>query len=279
MALVVLGLTLSTTAIPNPSSSSSSSSSTVVLNCSSAKFNRDLYLLGPGICANAANATPNAYVCTGAQCPALGDPQACGLICDQDVSCTGFQVGDLEEDEKNGANEQNHGYPVCKVFTNVKPTVGPSEWVWTRVNGTQPPGNISIARALTTKNASASASGSTSTSCCFKRAYPRPNPVDNPVPKPVQQTERAMKIFANRSAMAAKASIAALPKVTHLVDVCANLTKLFTPQNCPGLADLTDNGTLAPWPSAAQILERFSAEVSLVVLLWLGVCFVCPNEL
>ncbi len=37
---------------------------------------------------------------------------------------------------------------------------------------------------------------------------------------------------------------------------------LFDAVACPGMADVTANGTLAPWPSAAQILQRFAEELA-----------------
>ena len=83
---------------------------------------------------------------------------------------------------------------------------------------------------------------------------------------PPAQSANQVRIFANRTKLAANASAAALPALVEHITFCSNITAadgnyIFGAVACPGLADLTNNGTLAPWPTANQILERFSAEV------------------
>jgi hypothetical protein len=87
-----------------------------------------------------------------------------------------------------------------------------------------------------------------------------------PLVTPLQQSARAREIFSNTIAPnAAAASAAATPAVAALVDYCAanatddsgNLLHLFNATNCPGLADLTANGTTAPWPTGAQVVKRY----------------------
>ena len=66
---------------------------------------------------------------------------------------------------------------------------------------------------------------------------------------------------------AAEASRAALPDLVKLIEYCtvnASLSgggSLFDHNHCPGMAYATQNGTLAPYPSPTQLLDRFSAEV------------------
>ena len=106
-----------------------------------------------------------------------------------------------------------------------------------------------------------------STTTTTTQRYPRPNPKCNPVPAPPFQSATQREVFARKAALARAANDAALPALVELVDFCATQGlgpqgpgSLFDVANCPGLADLTANGTLAPFPSAAAILERFTAE-------------------
>jgi hypothetical protein len=90
-----------------------------------------------------------------------------------------------------------------------------------------------------------------------------------PLVKPPQQSARAKELFASLASKAAAASAMAAPSLYAMVDFCAaNATDssgvaedLFAPPKCPGLADLTANGTAAPWPSSAQIVQRFVDEL------------------
>ena len=133
---------------------------------------------------------------------------------------------------------------------------------WTVTPGTQPVDPRTVVRANATLDP---------TSCCYKRDYPRPNPSDNPVPKPPKQSEAQKLVWGNNSLNASVASAAALPALLEMVEYCAENAvypdkpnesyHLFNTTNCPGMADVTNNGTLAPWPNASQLVERFSAEV------------------
>ena len=210
---------------------------------------RDLALLGQGRCTNTAGNFPTSFACLSTECPDMFDVETCGLVCESFGPCTGFEL-------RLPANAPNTTSPECWVITATTPPVGSYVFPLVQVNGTQPATSSGVVVAATDHSPSA---------CCYKKAYPRPNPLDNPVPIPVAQSDAQKQIFANRTALAEAASNAALPNLTALIDFCANYTTdgthLFDAVKCPGLADLTQNGTLAPWPTTAQILERFDAEV------------------
>ena len=111
-----------------------------------------------------------------------------------------------------------------------------------------------------------------------QKAWPRPNPANNPVTVPPKQSPFQQELFANHSKAAAAASAAAVPELTSIIEYCSEHAvdhagrpyPMFNATNCPGMADLTNNGTTASSPSAAQILKRFSEEVCSLVRL-----FVC----
>ena len=146
------------------------------------------------------------------------------------------------------------------MFVSTPPLTGKaSGWNWTQVNDTQLPQQPSNGLVVAAANGRGDA-------CCYKAPYPTPNPVENPVPTPVAQTDRQTAIFANRSALAANHSATAFDTVVELVEFCSkytvdNISYLFAAAECPGMADVTENGTLAPYPSAEQILERFTSQL------------------
>ena len=209
----------------------------------------DIVLAGQGNCVNGTSFTANTFACATSPCPATSDEATCGAVCAADPGCTGFEL------RANAANQ-----PECFVLTAAAPLPlnGSAALPWTPVNGTQE----DWGRAVATVN-------SVATACCYKRSYPRPNPFNNPVPKPPRQSAIQQAIFANKTALARAASVAATPALEQLVEFCAaNATDahghpydIFGPALCPGMADLTNNGTLAPYPTAAQILQRFSDEL------------------
>jgi len=210
------------------------------------EFGDDILLIGQGRCVDGAGQPATTYSCPAAPCPAMDEPAACALLCDGELECTGFEMR-LTTNTSTTAT--------CFIFVNHAPVTGESaQWPWVRTNGTQTGSGVVVASSDAAVN-----------SCCYKKAYPRPNPIDNPVPVPIAQSDLQKEIFANRTVEAAAASAAALPTLSALVDFCANYTTdgthLFDVTECPGMADVTENGTLAPWPNASQILERFSAEV------------------
>jgi hypothetical protein len=217
----------------------------------------DLYLQGAGNCINAAGLTPTYYHCsvpTG--CPATYTLAECGTVCASDDGCTGFEMVSTA-----GGVEQ------CHVFITQAPLIANSTFPpivnatmrnlnWTVVAGTQ----SNYGRTVANVNPQGTSS------CCYKNAYPRPNPSDNPVPMPPVQSPTQVATYANLSHIAAAAHTAALPALESLVAFCAaNATNggkpynIFGAEHCPGMADLTAISG-GEFPSASQILERFSLE-------------------
>ena len=83
---------------------------------------------------------------------------------------------------------------------------------------------------------------------------------------PPKQSDVQKEIFARMDARAANDSQAVLPALTELIDFCAKAEpELFSPKGCPGLADLTDNGTLAPYPTAGLLATQINAAMCVVV--------------
>jgi hypothetical protein len=214
----------------------------------------ELFLLGQGQCVNAQGLTPQAFVCNASAAPpnacaaANANATACAAQCSSDDGCTGFE---LRSDPASSA-------ALCFAFFATAPRSLP--WVVGDA-GTQL-GNSSSRRTVVATDGSPSA-------CCYRRSYPRPCPLDMPILTPPQQSGRAKEIFATMADRAAAASAAVLPDLLAFIDYCAAnattasgaLEDLFGRQNCPGLADLTANGTLAPWPTSAQIVQRYSDEM------------------
>jgi len=211
----------------------------------------NLQYLGAGHCANAQGLTTMAYSCNATyseQCALLGDVDACAAQCLLDDGCTGFELRSVAS-----------GTLPFQCFIMFQQVPLPTEGiVWTvGDNGTQLPTSSRVT-AVTTD-----ASGDT---CCYRRAYPRPCPVDMATAAPPKQSARTQAIFADMSAKAAAASAAVVPALEEFIAFCAaNGTTtepggLFGVAACPGLADLTNNGTTAPYPSADQIVARFSEE-------------------
>ena len=212
----------------------------------------DLVLLGSGHCADNDGLTPRAYGCndtSSPDCALVGDLDACALQCLKDAGCTGFEL----------RTNQTLRTTECRVFFHFLP---PAPWTWTVLdNGTQSVNSSRRAVATVTLNDDDDV-------CCYKRTYPRPCPKDNPVPVPPKQSDRAQEIFARMNAKAATASAGVLPNLTRMIEFCsANAVDggglpqvLFGADMCPGMADLTDNGTVAAFPSATDILRRFSEE-------------------
>ena len=204
----------------------------------------DIDLVGVGHCRNADGLTATVHQCVGEPCIAQGDPALCSLLCLLDDGCTGFE---LRTDPGTGQME-------CFPMYSTAPSLDESgvAWNWTKVNGTQPAFGRSVVSA-----------DNSSGTCCYKRAYPRPCPVDNPIKMPLKQSARAKEIFQRMDELASAASDRDLPKLIEFIDYClANATTdLFGVKLCPGMADVTLNGTLAPRPTSVQLLERFSAEV------------------
>ena len=196
---------------------------------------------------NAEGLTPRAFRCNSSmptQCVnATGSVDACVAQCNVDDGCTGFEV---RLDATTGAVAD------CLVFFSTLPAVPAVPWVVAQ-NGTQSANSSKI----TVVAVDAAAGGL----CCYRRAYPRPCPLDMPIVAPPKQSARAQAIFANRSQLAQAASEAVMPQLEALVDFCVKnaSSSLFTPAVCPGLADLTLNGTIEP--SAAQIVQRFGDEM------------------
>jgi hypothetical protein len=212
----------------------------------------DLFLLGQGLCVDAHGLTPQAFVCNATAqpdaCAAVStNATACAAQCQLDDGCTGFE---LRADPTSGVLQ-------CFVIFNTVPAVPLLPWV-VGDNGTQ----------LASRTTVVATDGS-ALACCYRRSYPRPLPRDMPILKPPQQTSRDKEVFASLQAQAALASTAVLPALTAFIDYCAaNATdgagqpyNLFGTTNCPGLADLTANGTLAPYPTGAQVVQRFLDEV------------------
>jgi hypothetical protein len=212
----------------------------------------ELFLLGQGRCTNAQGLTPQTFACNATAspdaCAAVGaNASACAAQCFLDDGCTGFE---LRSDPTSGAAQ-------CLVIYNTLPASSSLPWALGD-NGTQLP----TGRTVVTTDGS-------SLACCYRRAYPRPLPRDMPIVKPPQQTDRVRDIFAGMATKAAAASAAVLPALESFIAFCAvNATDsagdpqdLFGVVACPGLADLTANGTLAPYPTAAQIVQRFADEL------------------
>jgi hypothetical protein len=212
----------------------------------------DLFFLGQGQCVNAQGLTPQAFVCNTSAAPdacaaANANATACAAQCNLDDGCTGFEL----------RSDPTSGTVLCFAVFNTAPSSLP--WVVGDA-GTQL-GNSSR-RTVVATDGSLSA-------CCYRRSYPRPCPLDMPILTPPQQSARAKEIFARMADRAAAASAAVLPELAAFIDYCAanatdssgNLQDLFGLQQCPGLADLTANGTLAPWPTGAQIAQRYSDEM------------------
>ncbi len=215
----------------------------------------DLVLLGPGRCVDGAGLEPRAFGCdrsASAHCGLVNNStSACALACLWDDGCTGFEMRRIDGDATAA---------VCRVFFSYPANAnGVLKWALLD-NGTQPSTGSQLVVV--------SASTARTDACCYKHSYPRPCPHDNPLAKPPKQSARAKQIFARMNASAEAASAVALPQVAELVDFCATQGMgpagpgtLFDVQNCPGLADLTQNGSVAPFPNAAQILQRFVEEM------------------
>jgi hypothetical protein len=212
----------------------------------------DLFLLGQGRCVNSQGLTPLSFACNATAAPdacaaVSTNATACAAQCHLDDGCTGFE---LSTDPSSGALR-------CLVFFRTLPA--PLQWVVGDA-GTQLV-NSSQRTVVTTD-------GSSST-CCYRRSYPRPCPLDMPILKPPQQSGRAKELFAAMAARAKAASEAVVPALADFIEFCAanavdrngRPENLFGVDLCPGLADLTANGTLAAWPSPAQIIQRFSDEM------------------
>jgi hypothetical protein len=210
----------------------------------------DLFLLGQGLCVDSQGLRPQVFACNASVAPSAcaavsTSASACAAQCQLDDGCTGFE---LRADATSGAVE-------CTVVFNTLPQ--PLPWVVSD-SGTQ---NVS-GRTVVATDGSALA-------CCYRRSYPRPLPFDMPIQKPPPQSARVKEIFAGLAERAAAASASIAPTLEAFIDYCAynatdaagNLQNLFGVAQCPGLADLTANGTTAPWPAAAQIIQRFSDEV------------------
>jgi hypothetical protein len=236
----------------------------------------DLFLLGEGHCVNALGLTPLAFACNASaspECAAVSaNAVACAAQCALDDGCTGFE---LRTDPTSGAAQ-------CMVFFSSVPLTLP--WV-VGDEGTQW-ANSSRRTVVTTASSSSWSSsssaaatsvaspgvGDASSVCCYRRSYPRPLPVDMPILTPPQQSWRAKEVFARMAARAAEASAAVLPALETFIGYCAenatdaagNKQNLFGVALCPGMADLTANGTLAPYPTPAQIVQRFSDEMRAV---------------
>ena len=219
----------------------------------------DLLLLGQGRCVNRAGLEPRAFGCDVSATPectlVFNSTSACALSCLVDDGCTGFEMR-----QQAAADEV---VLTCRVFFSSPPSGGGGgTGSWALVdNGTQP--------ATGSQLSVVSASAVQDDACCYKRAYPRPCPHDNPPVKPPQQSASAKEIYDRENAQAAAASKAALPALVQLIDFCATQGlgadgmpgSLFDAVHCPGMADLTENGTLATFPSAAQIVQRFYEEM------------------
>jgi len=202
----------------------------------------DQSLVGQGRCVGVDGGNATVF---SANCTSFDAPSSCGGGCAAEAACVGFELRSLADNTTT-----------CHIVSASAPTLGSNEsCTWAQQVGTQSGTGLSVAAASGDPDA-----------CCYKRAYPNPNPFDNPVPTPPAQSTRQQAIFANKSAAAAAASQAALPNVTALIDFCANVSlsdgsHLFDVANCPAMAAVTANGTLAPWPSGAQIAERFALEI------------------
>ena len=209
---------------------------------------RAVSLVGQGHCVDSRNLTANAYTCTAEPCTPMQDPDTCELVCLGTRGCTGFE---LVNTSASGLGNN------CRVFSSVVPDLGAGLWPWRVENGTQ--NGRGSGFVVVSGDGSEDA-------CCYKVSYPLPNVNDNPVPIPPLQSEAQKAIFANRSSLAAAASAEALPALESLIDFCANYSTnggashLFDAASCPGMADVTQNGTLKPWPNASEILARFSQE-------------------
>ena len=248
----------------------------------------DLYLFGHGSCVDQANLTVSLFGCTNlshAQCLELADTGSCALACQADPGCTGFELRQMQlpvtpvqqlvhVQSQETVVSPSPAHPVPSPSPAHAPVPAPAPapalacfiavaqapakprhhqtLAWKQVNGTQPDNG----RVVAGTNADVD-------NCCYKRAYPRPNPSKNPVPTPPTQTEEQKMIFANQSALAAAASAAALPELTNLISFCAANASvpIFDAEHCPGMAYATANGTLAPYPTAEQLIERFAAAV------------------
>ena len=213
---------------------------------------QDFWLVGTGQCVDTAGNSTSGYVCPTAPCPVAQDADSCGLLCELDDGCTGFEL--------RTAAIPNTTTPALHCFlfvvAPVEDTHHPTEpWPWVKVNGTQPLNGRVVVKA-----------DGNPASCCYKRAYPRPNPSANPVKMPPVQSKLQQEIFANLTAEAKEASATATPALMELIDFCAaNATlsgrpyHMFNATYCPGLADLTAPGQ--EYPTSAQIIQRFSEEV------------------
>ena len=233
----------------------------------------DLTFVGAGHCTNAQGLTPRAYVCNAtasAECVLIdGDVDSCAIQCKMDDGCTGFEV--VVPAPSPNARWRNvtgntttttitaPGGGACRVFYYRPPVDGLLPWVLLD-NGTQ---LINSSRRTVVQT-----DGVADGTCCYRRSYPRPCPLDMPIPLPPKQSNRTKEIFADRSARAEAASAAIMPALERLVEFCLlNSTSttypdgLFGVASCPGLADLTENGTLGPYPSPAQIIRRFGDEM------------------
>ena len=211
-------------------------------------------LLGQGLCQNAESLTPVAYKCNASEptsapdCALLGTADSCAAMCLEDDGCTGFE---LRLNAVTGAAD-------CYIFFSYLPTTD-FQWI-VGDNGTQYLNSSRLSVVSADGNANA---------CCYKRAYPRPCPLDNPIIAPPKQSPRAQEIFARMNASAQVASDAALPALEAIIAYCsANATNssglpanMFSAEHCPGMADLTANGTLAPYPTPQQIIQRFGEEM------------------
>jgi hypothetical protein len=211
----------------------------------------DRYLVGAGACTDAGGLTSAYYTCDAPTCNVTAPftLATCLAVCTADDGCTGF---DFLTDPTTAATS-------CHVFVANPPAPPAAGSVWALVAGTQP----ASGRVVVTSNAAAAGS------CCYKHAYPRPNPWTNPVPSPPVQTATQQAVYAKAAAEAAAASAFFQPALEAVIAYCsANATSggtpisIFGPEMCPGMADLTANGTLAPYPTPAQILQRFSAEMA-----------------
>jgi hypothetical protein len=232
--------------------------------CESTFSETDLVLLGRGRCVDGADLEPRAFACDSPDytCALINNStSACGLACLVDDGCTGFEVRQQFTSDSDGGTSS-----CCRVFFQSPPSAGAGIGSWVVAadggGGTQPPTGSQLVVL------SASASHDRNDACCFKRAAPRPCPRDNPPVKPPKMSAGAQAIYDRMNVLAAAASDAALPALAELVGFCAakglgpdgQPGSLFSAEHCPGMADLTGNGTLAPYPSPAQIIRRFVEE-------------------
>ena len=197
----------------------------------------DVKLMGQGQCLDAAGNSSWSFTCpesASSGCPAQMTEPLCAAACATDDGCTGY---DLRTETVNATSSRVG----CYVFVTRAPVYPDAKapWGWVSSPGLQ------LAEGRNVVNASGAADA-----CCYKNSWPRPSPLGNPVPPPPPMSDLQKAIFANVSELAAAASAAALPQLTELIDFCAeNATvggkpfPIFGATECPGMADITQNGT------------------------------------